>query len=236
MEGQEPITFSDYNIDNPSGGPASVGDSGTLEFLLELHPELTSERRPVIRLTACPGDVYVETHGASPFPVQDLFVSRVARGGSGSVAPDPGSACPVCVRCLGVCAWVRPLLAVLTWTDRPRVDGLETARATMPTHTVVALGGELDAAALSSLVESFDDAIEQDDSDVVIDLAGVDFIGAAWIGTFVRSRGVPRNAGPRPDTAGAVARRQPLARPVRAHVSGRAAHSAPSSAGLHARS
>jgi anti-anti-sigma factor len=56
------------------------------------------------------------------------------------------------------------------------------------THTVVALGGELDAAALSSLVESFDDAIEQDDSDVVIDLAGVDFIGAAWIGTFVRSR------------------------------------------------
>ncbi|MDQ1478285.1 MAG: hypothetical protein QOE62_3514 [Actinomycetota bacterium] len=56
------------------------------------------------------------------------------------------------------------------------------------THTVVALRGELDAAALSSLVESYDDAIEQDESDVVIDLAGVDFIGAAWIGTFVRSR------------------------------------------------
>jgi anti-anti-sigma factor len=56
------------------------------------------------------------------------------------------------------------------------------------THTVVALRGELDAAALSSLAESYDDAIEQDASDVVIDLAGVDFIGAAWIGAFVRSR------------------------------------------------
>jgi anti-sigma B factor antagonist len=54
--------------------------------------------------------------------------------------------------------------------------------------SVVALRGELDAAALSSLAESFDDAITRDDSDVVIDLAGVDFIGAAWIGAFVRSR------------------------------------------------
>jgi polyisoprenoid-binding protein YceI len=34
--GSIPITFADYNIDNPSGGPASVGDSGTLEFLLVL--------------------------------------------------------------------------------------------------------------------------------------------------------------------------------------------------------
>jgi len=38
VNGSQPITFSDYNIDNPSGGPASVGDSGTLEFLLELTP------------------------------------------------------------------------------------------------------------------------------------------------------------------------------------------------------
>lgn len=29
-----PITFSDYDIDDPSGGPASVGDEGTLEVLL----------------------------------------------------------------------------------------------------------------------------------------------------------------------------------------------------------
>ena len=32
--GTIPITFSDYDIDNPSGGPASVGDNGDLEFLL----------------------------------------------------------------------------------------------------------------------------------------------------------------------------------------------------------
>ncbi len=32
------ITFSDYGIGNPSGGPASVGNSGTLEFRLQLRP------------------------------------------------------------------------------------------------------------------------------------------------------------------------------------------------------
>lgn len=32
--GQIPVTFSDYEIDDPSGGPAQVGDEGTLEFLL----------------------------------------------------------------------------------------------------------------------------------------------------------------------------------------------------------
>ena len=36
VSGSMPITFSDYNIDNPSGGPASVGNAGTLEFLLDL--------------------------------------------------------------------------------------------------------------------------------------------------------------------------------------------------------
>jgi polyisoprenoid-binding protein YceI len=36
VTGDIPITFSDWNIDNPSGGPASVGDTGTLEFLLHL--------------------------------------------------------------------------------------------------------------------------------------------------------------------------------------------------------
>ena len=34
VNGEIPIVFSDYGIDNPSGGPASVGDSGTLEFLV----------------------------------------------------------------------------------------------------------------------------------------------------------------------------------------------------------
>jgi polyisoprenoid-binding protein YceI len=38
VQGNPTITFSDYNIDNPSGGPASVGDSGELEFLLEFQP------------------------------------------------------------------------------------------------------------------------------------------------------------------------------------------------------
>jgi len=34
VTGSIPVTFSDYNIDNPSGGPASVGNAGTVEFLL----------------------------------------------------------------------------------------------------------------------------------------------------------------------------------------------------------
>jgi polyisoprenoid-binding protein YceI len=36
INGTLPITFSDYNIDDPSGGPASVGDNGEMEFLLVL--------------------------------------------------------------------------------------------------------------------------------------------------------------------------------------------------------
>jgi polyisoprenoid-binding protein YceI len=36
VSGSIPVTFADYGIDNPSGGPASVGDTGTLEFLLVL--------------------------------------------------------------------------------------------------------------------------------------------------------------------------------------------------------
>ena len=38
VQGDEPVTFSDYNINNPSGGPASVGDSGKLEFVLQFQP------------------------------------------------------------------------------------------------------------------------------------------------------------------------------------------------------
>jgi anti-anti-sigma factor len=70
----------------------------------------------------------------------------------------------------------------------PRVT-VSRPEETVP-ETVVALRGELDSAALMSLVDTFDEAIAQDDSDIVVDLAGVDFIGAAWIGTFVRSRAV----------------------------------------------
>jgi anti-anti-sigma factor len=72
--------------------------------------------------------------------------------------------------------------------DRPRVVVSKRREAVDSTKTVVALTGELDAAALNTLVDAFDKAIAQDDSDVVVDLAGVEFIGAAWIGTLVRSR------------------------------------------------
>ena len=36
VNGTIPVTFSDYGINNPSGGPASVGNNGDLEFLLVL--------------------------------------------------------------------------------------------------------------------------------------------------------------------------------------------------------
>jgi hypothetical protein len=39
VQGNPTITFSDYNIDDPSDGPASVGSSGELEFLLEFQPK-----------------------------------------------------------------------------------------------------------------------------------------------------------------------------------------------------
>jgi polyisoprenoid-binding protein YceI len=38
VQGDVAITFSDYGIDNPSGGPAKVGDNGQMEFLLQLQP------------------------------------------------------------------------------------------------------------------------------------------------------------------------------------------------------
>jgi len=56
------------------------------------------------------------------------------------------------------------------------------------TCTIVALRGELDSAALEALDEAFDEALTQDDADIVVDLAGVDFMGADWIGKLVRTR------------------------------------------------
>jgi polyisoprenoid-binding protein YceI len=38
VQGITDITFSDYDIDNPSGGPASVGNKGQLEFLVQFAP------------------------------------------------------------------------------------------------------------------------------------------------------------------------------------------------------
>jgi polyisoprenoid-binding protein YceI len=36
VNGSLKITFADYGVDNPSAGPAQVGDDGTLEFLVKL--------------------------------------------------------------------------------------------------------------------------------------------------------------------------------------------------------
>ena len=36
VSGSIPVVFADYGIDNPSGGPATTADRGTLEFLLVL--------------------------------------------------------------------------------------------------------------------------------------------------------------------------------------------------------
>ena len=38
VQGNVPVTFSEYGIDNPSGGPASVGDTGQMEFVLQFTP------------------------------------------------------------------------------------------------------------------------------------------------------------------------------------------------------
>ena len=70
----------------------------------------------------------------------------------------------------------------------PRVTVSKQLEPVDVTPTVVSLTGELDAAALNTLLQTFDAAIARDRSDVVVDLAAVDFIGAAWIGTLVRSR------------------------------------------------
>jgi polyisoprenoid-binding protein YceI len=37
LNGTIPVTFADYNISNPSGGPAQVGDNGQIELLLILQ-------------------------------------------------------------------------------------------------------------------------------------------------------------------------------------------------------
>ena len=70
----------------------------------------------------------------------------------------------------------------------PRVTVSKQLERIDAAPTVVSLMGELDAAALNTLLQTFDAAIARDGSDVIVDLADVDFIGAAWIGTFVRSR------------------------------------------------
>jgi len=38
VQGTVPVTFADYGIGNPSGGPAQVGNTGTMVFVLEFNP------------------------------------------------------------------------------------------------------------------------------------------------------------------------------------------------------
>ncbi len=71
---------------------------------------------------------------------------------------------------------------------KPEVDVSTRDETVDATCTVVALRGDLDSAALNTLVETFDDAITRDDADIVVDLAGVKFMGAGWISELVRSR------------------------------------------------
>jgi anti-anti-sigma factor len=83
---------------------------------------------------------------------------------------------------------VTALFPTYSVSHRPGVMVSKSPGSAGTSPTVVALTGELDAAALNALLRTFDDAIAQDDCNVVVDLAGVEFIGAAWIGTLVRSR------------------------------------------------
>jgi hypothetical protein len=34
VQGSIPVHFADYGVDNPSGGPAKVGDDGELAFVV----------------------------------------------------------------------------------------------------------------------------------------------------------------------------------------------------------
>ena len=54
--------------------------------------------------------------------------------------------------------------------------------------TVVWLRGEHDASTVSALWETIDQAIALDDSDVVVDLSGVEFMGSATVGVIIRAR------------------------------------------------
>jgi anti-anti-sigma factor len=55
-------------------------------------------------------------------------------------------------------------------------------------HTLVSLEGEYDIASLFSLAESLAMAIALDDSDLVIDLSKVEFMGAETLGVLIRAR------------------------------------------------
>ena len=42
IAGTIPVTFSDFGINDPSGGPAQVGNTGDIELLIKLTPATTA--------------------------------------------------------------------------------------------------------------------------------------------------------------------------------------------------
>ena len=55
-------------------------------------------------------------------------------------------------------------------------------------RTVVWLRGEHDASTVAALWDAIGQAIAIDDTDVVVDLSGVDFMGSATVGVIIRAR------------------------------------------------
>lgn len=63
------------------------------------------------------------------------------------------------------------------------------------TPVVITLGGELDAFSSRNLRHRLDEVIEAGRSDVVIDLAGLDFIDSTALGVLIGARRQARNHG-----------------------------------------
>ena len=59
-------------------------------------------------------------------------------------------------------------------------------------HTVVWMRGEHDAANVDTLVETLGRAIAMDDADLVVDMSGVEFMGARTVNALVRADDVLR--------------------------------------------
>ena len=92
VSGSVPITFSDYGINNPSGGPAQVGNNGTMEFLVSTAP------RVVKRLNGAVDDRTVEAAAladAAPATRRSRTPRRLSAGGrhaSGACSAIPAAA------------------------------------------------------------------------------------------------------------------------------------------------
>jgi anti-sigma B factor antagonist len=71
---------------------------------------------------------------------------------------------------------------------RPSDDLLLARVVRSAEATVVWIRGEQDASTLAALSETLAHAISLDDSDLVLDLSGVEFMSAATVGLLVRAR------------------------------------------------